>query len=67
MPDPADECSGPGWRLPCDGDASNDGVYQTLFFKTDQEATVQADLTISGSISECRCLYPDGRDRLDDR
>ncbi|MDH4031839.1 MAG: hypothetical protein OEU49_13385, partial [Chromatiales bacterium] len=50
VPDPADECPGPGWRLPCDGDASNDGVYQTLFFKTDQEATVQADLAITGSI-----------------
>ena len=51
VPDPADECAGPGWRLPCDGDASNDGLYQTLFFKTDQEATVQADLAISGSIT----------------
>ncbi|MBW2162118.1 MAG: hypothetical protein JRH14_19505, partial [Deltaproteobacteria bacterium] len=43
VPDPADECPGPGWRIPCDGDPSNDGIYQTLFFKTDQEATVQAD------------------------
>jgi hypothetical protein len=51
VPDPADECPGPGWRLPCDGDASNDGIYQTLFFKSDQEATVQADLSISGSIT----------------
>jgi hypothetical protein len=51
VPDPADDCPGPGWRLPCDGDASNDGIYQTLFFKTDQEATVQAELAISGSIT----------------
>jgi hypothetical protein len=51
VPDPADECPGAGWRLPCDGDASNDGIYQTLFFKADQEATVQADLAISGSIT----------------
>ncbi len=51
VPDQADECPGPGWRLPCDGDASNDGIYQTLFFKDDQEATVQADLSISGSIT----------------
>ena len=51
VPDPADECPGPGWRLPCDGDPSNDGIYQTLFFKTDQEATVQANLNISGSIT----------------
>jgi hypothetical protein len=51
VPDPADDCPGPGWRLPCDGDASNDGIYQTLFFKDSQEATVQADLAISGSIT----------------
>lgn len=51
VPDQADDCPGPGWRLPCDGDASNDGIYQTLFFKDSQEATVQADLTISGSIT----------------
>jgi hypothetical protein len=51
VPDPADDCPGPGWRLPCDGDASNDGIYQTLFYKDDQEATVRADLSISGSIT----------------
>ncbi|MGD8608539.1 MAG: hypothetical protein PVH21_14675, partial [Myxococcales bacterium] len=51
VPDPADDCPGPGWRSPCDGDASNDGIYQTLFFKDNQEATVQADLEISGSIT----------------
>jgi hypothetical protein len=51
VPNPADDCAGPGWRLPCDGDPSNDGVYQTLFFKDTQEATVQADLAISGSIT----------------
>lgn len=33
VPDDADDCPGmPGWRLPCDGDPANDGVYQTLFF-----------------------------------
>ncbi len=33
VPDDADDCPGmPGWRLPCDGDPGNDGVYQTLFF-----------------------------------
>lgn len=50
VPDPADECPGPGWRLPCDGDPSNDGIYQTLFYNATQETTVQADLSISGSI-----------------
>ncbi len=30
VPDDADECPGPGWRRPCDGDASNDGFYHTL-------------------------------------
>jgi hypothetical protein len=51
VPNPADDCAGPGWRLPCDGDPSDDGIYQTLFFKSDQEATVQADLAITGSIT----------------
>jgi len=50
VPDPADDCPGPGWRLPCDGDASNDGVYQTLYFDANGEVTVQANLDITGSI-----------------
>ncbi|MBW2211045.1 MAG: hypothetical protein JRG67_08345 [Deltaproteobacteria bacterium] len=33
VPDDADDCPGmPGWRVPCDGDAANDGLYQTVFF-----------------------------------
>ncbi len=33
VPDDADDCPGmPGWRTPCDGDPSNDGIYQVLFF-----------------------------------
>ena len=32
VPDDADDCSGPGWRTPCDGDATNDGVYATVFY-----------------------------------
>jgi hypothetical protein len=28
--DVADECSGPGWRTPCDGNASDDGFYHEL-------------------------------------
>jgi hypothetical protein len=51
VPDPADDCPGPGWRLPCDGDPSNDGIYQTLFYNATQETTVQADLDITGSIT----------------
>lgn len=51
VPNPADDCPGPGWRLPCDGDPSNDGLYKTLFYKDLQEATVQADLSITGSIT----------------
>jgi len=27
VPDPADDCAGPGWRLPCDGDPGDDGIY----------------------------------------
>ncbi len=51
VPDPADECPGPGWRLPCDGDPSDDGIYQTLFFDSTGEVTVGADLAVSGSIT----------------
>ncbi|MDH3623894.1 MAG: VWA domain-containing protein [Myxococcales bacterium] len=33
VPDDADDCPMmPGWRTPCDGDPSNDGIYQVLFF-----------------------------------
>lgn len=33
VPDAADECLGqPGFREPCDGDASDDGIFRTLFF-----------------------------------
>jgi hypothetical protein len=50
VPDPADECPGPGWRLPCDGDSSNDGIYQTLYFNSDTDVTVRTDLDITGTI-----------------
>jgi len=30
VPDEADDCSGTGWRAPCDGSASDDGFYHTL-------------------------------------
>jgi hypothetical protein len=52
VPDPADECAGVGWRLPCDGDASNDGIYQTLYYNTDSDITVRADINISGKIQK---------------
>jgi len=50
VPDPADECAGPGWRLPCDGDPSDDGIYQTLYFNSDTDITVRTDIDISGTI-----------------
>jgi len=53
VPDQADDCPGdPGWRLPCDGDASNDGIYQTLYFNTNSDVTVRADVDVSGKISK---------------
>lgn len=52
VPDAADDCVGPGWRLPCDGDASNDGIYQTLYFNADSDVTVQADVDVSGKIEK---------------
>jgi len=50
VPDPADDCAGPGWRLPCDGDASNDGIYQTLYYNNISDVTVRADIDVSGDI-----------------
>jgi hypothetical protein len=50
VPDPADECPGVGWRLPCDGDDSNDGIYQTLYFNDLTDVTVRTDLDITGTI-----------------
>jgi len=50
VPDPADECPGPGWRLPCDGDPSDDGIYQTLYFNSDTDITVRTDIDITGTI-----------------
>ncbi len=52
VPDPADECPGTGWRLPCDGDASNDGIYQTLYYNSDTDITVRTDINISGKIQK---------------
>jgi hypothetical protein len=52
VPDPADECPGPGWRLPCDGNASDDGIYQTLYFNSDTDVTVRADINLSGKIEK---------------
>ncbi|MGB8221011.1 MAG: hypothetical protein WCF10_00420 [Polyangiales bacterium] len=52
IPDPADECPGPGWRLPCDGDASNDGIYQTLYYNALSDVTVRADIDVSGKIEK---------------
>ena len=51
VPNPADDCPGPGWREPCDGDPSDDGIYKTLFYRENQEVTVRTDLSISGSIT----------------
>jgi len=52
VPDPADECVGPGWRLPCDGDASDDGLYQTLFFDSGGDVTLGADINVSASLQK---------------
>lgn len=51
VPDAADECAGVGWRLPCDGDASNDGIYQTTYYGSIGEYTQGADINVSGKIS----------------
>ncbi|MBW1906584.1 MAG: hypothetical protein JRJ24_15015 [Deltaproteobacteria bacterium] len=42
VPDDADDCPGmPGWRVPCDGDAANDGLYQTVFFDPSDAAEAE--------------------------
>jgi hypothetical protein len=50
VPNAADECPGPGWRLPCDGDASNDGIYQTTYYGSIGEYTQGADINTDGKI-----------------
>jgi hypothetical protein len=52
VPNEADDCPGPGWRLPCDGDPSNDGIYQTLYFNSNSDVTVRADVDVSGKIEK---------------
>ena len=47
----ADECPGPGWRIPCDGDPSDDGIYDTAYYNSDNPNTVAADVSIAGSIN----------------
>ena len=51
VPDSADACPGPGWRLPCDGDASDDGLYQTTYYGSAGEYTLGADVNVDGKIS----------------
>lgn len=51
VPDDADDCPGPGWRLPCDGDASNDGLYQTTYYDVGNQVTLGANVNVNGTIS----------------
>jgi len=50
VPDPADDCPGPGWRTPCDGDASNDGIYFTLDYDSSGALTVQTEVQVHASL-----------------
>jgi hypothetical protein len=50
VPDPADDCPGPGWRTPCDGDASDDGIYFTLEYDVAGAVTVQSDVQLVASL-----------------
>jgi hypothetical protein len=40
VPDDADDCPGPGWRIPCDNDPTNDGLYETVFYDPSGAAEV---------------------------
>ncbi len=50
VPDEADECPGPGWRTPCDGDPTNDGIYQTVYYDVGNEITLGANINVDGKI-----------------
>ena len=50
VPDPADDCPGPGWRAPCDGDASDDGIYYTLDYDETGGVTAQSDVELNASL-----------------
>jgi hypothetical protein len=50
VPDPADDCDGTGWLLPCDGDATNDGAYQTAYFDSGGQATLSADIQVQANV-----------------
>lgn len=47
----ADDCPGPGWRIPCDGDSSDDGIYDTAYYNSNNPNTVAANVSITGSIN----------------
>ncbi len=51
VPNWADDCPGPGWRTPCDGDPSDDGIYDTAYYNSDSQNTLAADVSISGKIN----------------
>lgn len=57
VPDAADDCDSnltdvdPSWRS-CDGDASNDGLYQTLFYDAGGTVTLAADISVSATIAK---------------
>ncbi len=50
VPDYVDDCPGAGWRIPCDGDASDDGIYETTYYNSDNPNTVAADINVTGAI-----------------
>jgi len=47
----ADDCPGPGWRVPCDGDPDDDGLYNTAYYNSDNQDTLAADVSIAGAIN----------------
>ncbi len=50
VPDPADECFGMGWRLPCDGDDKDDGAYQTAYYNSGGGNTLSADIEVRANV-----------------
>ncbi len=50
VPDPADDCTGPGWRTPCDGDPSNDGIFFELDYDVSGGVPAQSEVEVYGSL-----------------
>jgi hypothetical protein len=47
----ADDCAGLGWRMPCDGDPSNDGLTVVLEYDAIGQVELGAEINVTAAIS----------------